>query len=182
MGMRQQALIVVPLIIGAVNVLFAFLGYFASWALDIPVLLHVPIITRFAGLVVLVFGFVFMGWIFKYRRPIDILISTYLTMRNACRRSGGCKSSSRIEPLVVHGPHRHVRHPLYFTVVLLFLGWWLLLDYTFLLFMAFFFFLWFTVVVIRFEEQELRMLFGDQYEAYAKKVPMILPSLRPHWP
>jgi protein-S-isoprenylcysteine O-methyltransferase Ste14 len=48
--------------------------------------------------------------------------------------------------------------------------------------MALLFFLWFTVVVIRFEEQEIRLLFGKEYEVYARKVPMIIPSLRPRWP
>jgi protein-S-isoprenylcysteine O-methyltransferase Ste14 len=43
-------------------------------------------------------------------------------------------------------------------VVALFLGWWLLLDFTLLLFMAFLFFLWFHLVVIRFEEKELKAL------------------------
>ena len=179
MGTRGQALIVVPLIIGAVNVIFALLGCLALWAFGLPFRLHIPIIMRFAGLAVLAFGFVFMGWIFKYRRPIDILTSTYLTMRNACMRSADRDSSSMTESLVFHGPHRHVRHPLYFTVVILFLGWWLLLDYTFLLFMALLFLWWFTVVVIRFEEQEIRVLFGEEYEDYARKVPMIIPSLRP---
>jgi hypothetical protein len=179
MGTRGQALIVVPLIIGAISVIFALLGCLALWAFGLPFRLHIPIIMRFAGLAVLAFGSLFMGWIFKYRRPVDILLSTYLTMRKAIRGSEGCDASSRIEPLVIHGPHRYVRHPLYFTVVLLWLGWWLLLDYTFLLFMAFLFFIWFTLVVIRFEELELRVLFGEEYEAYAKKVPMIIPSLRP---
>jgi protein-S-isoprenylcysteine O-methyltransferase Ste14 len=179
MGTRGQALIVVPLLIGAVNIVFAVFGYFAAWALGLPVRLHMPMVTRAAGLVVLVVGFLFLLWIFKYRRPVDILTSTYLTMRNARKKSAGQEALSRTEPLVIHGPHRHVRHPLYFAVVLLFLGWWLLLDYTFLLFMAFLFFIWFTMVVIRFEELELRVLFGEEYEAYAKKVPMIIPSLRP---
>jgi protein-S-isoprenylcysteine O-methyltransferase Ste14 len=179
MGTRGQALIVVPPIIGAVNIVFAVLGYFAAWALGLPVRLHMPMVTRVAGVVVLAFGFVFMGWIFKYRRPVDILTSTYLTMRNACRGPAGHEALSRREPLVIHGPYRYVRNPLYFTVVILFLGWWLLLDYTFLLFMALLFLLWFTLVVIRFEEQELRRLFGEEYKTYAKKVPMIIPSLRP---
>ena len=52
---------------------------------------------------------------------------------------------------------------------------------TFLLFMAIFFFLWFNLVVIRFEEQELRALFGEEYEAYASAVPRIVPSWKARW-
>jgi protein-S-isoprenylcysteine O-methyltransferase Ste14 len=102
-------------------------------------------------------------------------------MRKASRKSLPQKVLARTEPLILRGPQRHVRHPLYFAVIVLLLGWWLLLDYTLLLLMALLFFLWFTVVVIRFEEQELRALFGEEYEAYAEAVPMIFPSLKPRW-
>ena len=71
---------------------------------------------------------------------------------------------------------------MYFAVVAMLLGWWLLLDYTVLLFVALFFLLWFTLVVIRFEERELKALFGEPYEAYARAVPKIFPSLKPSWP
>jgi protein-S-isoprenylcysteine O-methyltransferase Ste14 len=179
MGTKGLALIVVPLIIGAISIVFALLGFLALFVSGLPFRLHMPIMMRTSGLFLLVIGSLFMGWIFKYRRPVDILLSTYLTMKKAVRGSEGWDASSRTESLIIHGPHRYVRHPLYFAVVLLWLGWWLLLDYTFLLFMAFLFFIWFTLVVIRFEEQELRTIFGDQYKDYARKVPMIIPSLSP---
>ena len=179
MRTREQALIVVPLIIGTLICVFAVIGYVVAGALGIPVRLHLPVMMRAAGVGVLAFGFAFMGWIFKYRSPVEIIISTYVTMRKSIRGAPPQEKSARTEPLILRGPQRHVRHPLYFAVVVLFLGWWLLLDYTFLLFMALLFLLWFTMVVIRFEEQELRALFGEEYEAYARAVPMILPSLRP---
>jgi protein-S-isoprenylcysteine O-methyltransferase Ste14 len=71
---------------------------------------------------------------------------------------------------------------MYFAVVVLLLGWWLVLDYTLILLLAVFFFLWFTLVVIQFEELELRTLFGEEYEAYTRAVPMIFPSPRSKWP
>jgi protein-S-isoprenylcysteine O-methyltransferase Ste14 len=70
---------------------------------------------------------------------------------------------------------------LYFAVVIILLGWWLVLDYTFLLFMATFFFLWFNLVVIRFEERELKALYPEEYETYANTVPRFFPSLRSRW-
>jgi protein-S-isoprenylcysteine O-methyltransferase Ste14 len=150
-------------------------------AFDIPVRFNLPPLIRAAGVGVLAFGLVFMGWLFKYRRPVEILISTYVTMRKASRGTLQHEALERTEALILSGPQRHVRHPLYFAVVVIFLGWWLFLDYTLLLLMALLFFVWFTGVVIRFEEQELRKLFGEEYEAYAKAVPMIFPSLRPRW-
>jgi protein-S-isoprenylcysteine O-methyltransferase Ste14 len=67
---------------------------------------------------------------------------------------------------------------MYFAVVVMVLGWWLVLDYTFLLLLAGLLTLWFNLVVIRFEERELRAIFAQQYEAYAKSVPKFIPSLR----
>ena len=181
-GTKGQAVIVVPLVVGALSGVFAVLGYLAGSALGIPNHLHLPVTVRATGVGVLALGFIFMGWVFKYRKPVAVLASTYVTMRKAIRGTPAREASSRTESLIVQGPQRHVRHPLYFAVVVLLLGWWLLLGYTLLLFMALLFFLWFTVVVIRFEEQELRALFGEQYEAYARAVPRMLPSLRPRWP
>jgi len=71
---------------------------------------------------------------------------------------------------------------MYFTVVVFLLGWWLLLDYTFLLVMAFLFFLWFNGIVIRLEEKELRALYKKEHETYAKSVPRFFPSLKCRWP
>jgi protein-S-isoprenylcysteine O-methyltransferase Ste14 len=181
MRLKQQALIVVPLIISILATIFGVFGYFTGIAFGIPSRFCMPPALRGVGVVVLALGFLFMGWLFRYRKPSEILVSTYVTMRKAIRRTRPDDASARIEPLVLQGPQRHVRHPLYFAVIVLFLGWWLVLDYTFLLFMAFLFFLWFNVVVIRFEEKELRALYGEEYETYAKSVPRFIPSLKGRW-
>ena len=84
-------------------------------------------------------------------------------------------SEGRTESLVVQGPYKHVRHPLYLGVVSLIAGWSLLLDYTFLLLSAIFMFLWFNFVVAPFEERELKAMFGEDYEQYSKEVPKMIP-------
>ena len=181
MGRKIQALIFVPLIVSVLTGAFALLGHFVLDAFGIPARLHMPTVMRAAGVGVLAFGFVFMGWLYKYRSPAEIFLSTYVTMRKAGRRAKVHEALARTEPLILRGPQRHVRHPLYFAVIVLLLGGWLLLDYTLFLLMAMLFFLWFTLVVIRFEERELRTLFGEEYETYARAVPMIIPSLRQRW-
>ena len=181
MHIRQQALIVVPMIISVLASAFGVLGYFIGIAFGMPNRLCMPPALRGVGLVALILGFLFMGWLFRYRNPAEILVSTYVTMRKSIRRIRPDEASARTEPLILQGPQRHVRHPLYFAVVVLLFGWWLVLAYTFLLFMAFFFFLWFNLVVIRFEEKELRALYGEQYETYAKTVPRFFPSLKCRW-
>jgi protein-S-isoprenylcysteine O-methyltransferase Ste14 len=182
MSTRQRAFFVVPLFIIALASVFGLLGYFLGNAFSIPNRFHLPLEVRALGVVVLGLGFAMMIWISRYRRPRDVLVSTYVTICKNIRRTPPEDKSARTEALILDGPQRHVRHPLYFAVVVLFFGWWLLLDYTFLLFMAFFFLLWFNLVVIRFEEQELKVLYGKEYEAYTKVVHRFFPSLRSRWP
>jgi protein-S-isoprenylcysteine O-methyltransferase Ste14 len=181
MGSRQQALIVVPLIISVLTGAFGVIGYFMEIAFGMPSRLCMPPALRGVGVIVLALGFFFMGWLFRYRKPAEILASTYVTIRKSIRGIQPDDASDRTEPLILQGPQRHVRHPLYFAVVVLFIGWWLALDYTFLLFMAFLFFLWFNLVVIRFEEKELKALYREEYETYAKSVPRFFPSLKCKW-
>jgi protein-S-isoprenylcysteine O-methyltransferase Ste14 len=178
MGLRRQAFLVVPLIVIALASIFGILGYLIGSALGMPSRLGMPPVLRGVGVILLVLGFLFMSWLFKYRKPAEILASTYATMQKSVRRAPPDDVVTRTEPLILQGPQRYVRHPLYFADVLLLLGWWLALDYTFLLFMTIFFFLWFNLVVIRFEEKELKALFGKEYEIYARTVPRFFPLMK----
>jgi protein-S-isoprenylcysteine O-methyltransferase Ste14 len=167
---------VVPLIVFIVLAVFFSLAYLVTAALHMPLQLGFPLPARFFGLLLLLSGFFFLGWFFKYRRPADILVSTYVTFSKFARKGESLRErSGRTEPLVVKGPYRYVRHPLYSVVVLLILGWWLLLDYSFLLISALLLLLWFSFVVAPFEERELRAIFGDDYDRYAERVPRIIP-------
>ena len=179
MQTKVKAMIVVPLFVGSLCCVFAVISYIIVSALGIPYRLHIPIAVRACGIGVLALGFIFMGWVLKYRRPLAILQSTYLTMLKAVTGALTRETAPRTEGLILFGPQRHVRHPMYFAVLVMILGWWLVLDYTFILFMFLFFFLWFRFVVTRFEEQELRALFGEEYEAYAREVPRLFPSFKP---
>ncbi len=168
----------VPLVIGVLIIIFGIFGYLIGIVIGLPTRLGLPLLIRVFGAVVLLVGFLLLVWVFRYRKPVDILVSTFLTMRKAITGTLTKDKSTRTELLVIKGPHRYVRHPLYFAVVVLVLGWWLVLDYTFVLLMAGLFILWFNLVVIRFEEQELRAIFGEQYESYSKSVPRFIPSFR----
>jgi protein-S-isoprenylcysteine O-methyltransferase Ste14 len=174
--MSGKAITLVSFAVLSVIAVFLMLAYFVTIWLRIPQELGFPLPVHFIGLLLLLTGLVLFGWLFRYRKPVDILISTYVTFSKAARgRASLEERSSRTEPLVVRGPYRYVRHPLYFDVVLLLLGWWLLFDYTFLLVAALFLLLWFSCVVTRFEERELKALFGNDYEEYARRVPRIIP-------
>jgi protein-S-isoprenylcysteine O-methyltransferase Ste14 len=173
-----RAVIVVPALVTLVLLAFFTLGYLLTLVFLIPMRINFPLPIRLVGLVVVALGFIFLGWLFKYRRPSDILTSTYVTFSKAAVKAPLEERQVRTEPLVVSGPYRYVRHPLYSGVLLLLLGWWLLLDYTFLGASIPFLLLWFNFVVGPFEEKELRAIFGDAYEQYAKNVPRIIPLLQ----
>jgi len=153
-------------------------GYVLTVVLRIAPKLNLLLIIRSIGVLTLLSGALFFRWLFNYRRPEDILISTYVTFSKAWRNVDLHERSARTEPLVVKGPYKYVRHPLYSGVILLVMGWWLLLDYSFLLLSTILLLLWFNYVVAPFEEKELRAIFGEEYEKYAKEVPRIIPFVK----
>lgn len=169
------ALVVVPAVICVIVCTFGGVAYVLVNMLDVPARLGTPRAVRGLGVLVLIAGFGLLGWVTWYRKPLDVVLSTYVSMRKFVFRDRLDAPAARTEPLVLAGPQRVVRHPIYLAVVLLWLGWWMVLDYTLLLFLAFFFFAWFNLVVITFEERELRALYGKQYEAYMNTVPRFFP-------
>jgi protein-S-isoprenylcysteine O-methyltransferase Ste14 len=80
--------------------------------------------------------------------------------------------------LVITGPYRSVRNPIYVGVLLIFLGhflwfgYWALLIYTVLAFIGVHSF------VILYEEPTLKRKFGAAYEDYLKRVPRWIPKIR----
>ena len=76
--------------------------------------------------------------------------------------------------LVTTGIYSCMRHPMLFGLTLLPLGWALLLGSpTFIFFIAPFEMLFIIFMVIIFEEMEVKRKFGDAYNSYAQKVPMV---------
>lgn len=175
---RLTALITVPLLVTVLLTAFCGLGYLIVSVLGISHRLGFPFVLRLGGLIFMGAAFTIFIWLFRHRRPMDILVSTYVEITKNFQRASPQDQPKRSEPLVVTGPQRYVRHPLYSAAILLVVGWWLFLDYTFLLFLAVFLLLWFNFVVAPFEEKELKSLFGAEYESYIKETPRFLPSFR----
>jgi hypothetical protein len=173
--MQSRRIVLVPLAVSALWLLFIVLGNLITVAFQILEKLGFPLIIRLIGLVVILASSLLFCWFFTYRNPIDVLTSTYVTFLKMTKRLPLGERSSRTEPLVVEGPYRYVRHPLYSCVVLLVFGLWLLLDYSSLLVATILFLLWFNFVVAPFEERELKAIFGQKYDEYAKQVPRTIP-------
>jgi protein-S-isoprenylcysteine O-methyltransferase Ste14 len=76
--------------------------------------------------------------------------------------------------LITGGVYSRVRHPRYLGLLLGLLGWTLIANYRGLHVM-FAVFLPALYGVILLEEKELRERFGDDYRAYCKRVPGLIP-------
>ncbi len=76
--------------------------------------------------------------------------------------------------LVTTGLYSCMRHPMLFGLTLLPIGWALLLGSpTFIMLIAPLEMLFIIVMVIIFEEMEVKRKFGEMYKAYSKEVPMV---------
>jgi len=76
---------------------------------------------------------------------------------------------------VVEGLHRYIRNPMYVGVMLVVLGQALLFWSRTLAEYAAFLWLAFHVFVLLYEEPKLRRMFGEEYEAYQRRVPRWIP-------
>ena len=173
--MNKKGIFFVVMVIFSVVFSNLGLGYIVTLALGLSLNLLLPISIRLSGLFIIAVGVSFLGWTLFYRKPSDVMKSTYVTIVKAIKRIDVKENLGRAEPLTILGPYKYIRHPQYFGAFLLLIGWWLLLDYTFLFFGALFLFLWFRFILIPFEEKELLALFGDQYKNYMIQVPSIIP-------
>ena len=139
-----------------------------SFVLGLSPNLLFPIPVRLSGLFIIAVGVGFLSSTLFYRKPNDVMKSTYVTLVKAIKRINLAENLGRTESFTILGPYKYVRNPQYFGAFLLLIGLWLLLDYTFLFFGAFFLFLFFRFVLIPFEEKELVAIFGDQYQNYMR--------------
>jgi protein-S-isoprenylcysteine O-methyltransferase Ste14 len=114
-------------------------------------------------------------WLMKYRKPQDMIASTYYTFAKMIRGSSIQEISGRSEPYMFRGPQKLVRHPLYLGALVELLGWGLLTNSTLNLIAMLVALIWYAAVQIPFEERELRALFVEQYVKYMRETPMLVP-------
>ena len=80
--------------------------------------------------------------------------------------------------LVITGPYRFVRNPIYVGVLLIFLGHFLWSGYIALLDYAIAAFIGVHILVVLYEERALKEKFGAAYTDYLKRVPRWIPRFR----
>jgi protein-S-isoprenylcysteine O-methyltransferase Ste14 len=169
----RAAAVAVPIILLIVGGIFV-VSYFVCVFIGVGSL-GFPLVVRACGVALAVAGLAFAGWVFSYRTPATMIVSTYTTFTKMFGRTPMSGRSARSEPLVVVGPQRYTRNPLYFGVVLLVFGWGLYSAAAYILVAALLLVLWFRLVLIPFEEKELLALFGGQYLKYSEDVPTLVP-------
>ncbi len=148
---------------------------FITMILRLPWDMSLPPAVRVLGLAPIVAGSGMLAWLFRYRRFVDILVSTYETFVKLFGRMPLQERRIRTEPLVVSGPYRVVRHPMYSGIGMIALGIGVLTDHTWALLGALILCVWFAYGIGPFEERELKALFGGAYEDYARMTPRIVP-------
>jgi len=171
----RKATILVPLAVMIVVGAFFLLGCILTVLFRLPFELGLSPPFRLLGVALVTIAVAIWIWLLQYRRPTDVLISTYATFSKLLRRAELKQDLGRKERLVVRGPYKWVRHPMYLAVLLSIVGWGLLLDLTFILLAALVALPWFNFVVMPYEEKELVALFGRDYEDYMKRVHRLLP-------
>lgn len=77
--------------------------------------------------------------------------------------------------LVVHGPYRHVRNPMYVAVLTVVLGWASLYAAMSLVLYATVVGCAFQLFIVGYEEPHLRRIFAGEYDAYCARVGRWLP-------
>ena len=118
-------------------------------------------------------------------RPATLLVGGVIALLGLAIRAWSSGHIRKNDALAVSGPYAHTRNPLYFGSLLIGLGftvaasgrWWLL-PLLGGVFAALFFGIYLTVM--RVEAATLAQLFGEDYERYARHVPLLVPRLSPY--
>ena len=87
MRTKIAAMIVVPPCAAVLVTAFCLLGYALQRVFGLPLRVGIPWAVRIGGGVVLSAGFALLLWLFRYRRPADVLVSTYISITKFARRA-----------------------------------------------------------------------------------------------
>jgi protein-S-isoprenylcysteine O-methyltransferase Ste14 len=118
-------------------------------------------------------------WIVVGLLPLALGVGLYLWCAGAFTFIGKGTPAPIDAPkaLVVQGPYRRVRNPMYVAVLLVILGQAIVLRSSLLVGYALLFWLVVHTFVVLVEEPLLRDQFGSSYDAYLRRVPRWIPRL-----
>jgi len=114
----------------------------------------------------------------NFLRIVLSVIVMFLSLYLAGRSLKIVFGETRQEPgVIVKGPFKLIRHPIYVSAILYYFGL-LLLSPSILAAIVWIFIMVFYYFISRYEERLLLEKFGDAYADYMKKVPMFIPRLK----
>jgi protein-S-isoprenylcysteine O-methyltransferase Ste14 len=116
---------------------------------------------------------------FSRPTPRSILAGAIVGAIGLCIRAWAAGYLHKQAVLTVTGPYAHTRNPLYFGSAILALGAGIATrSWISALILCIYFALFYSIVMRR-EENELRLHHGEAFEVYARAVPLFLPQLSP---
>jgi hypothetical protein len=110
-GVGRAIAFAVPVILLIIGGLYA-VSYFVATLLGLPPSFAFSPVVSVAGWAILFIGVAVGGWVFRYRSPSVMIVSSYITFTKMFRKVPFREMSGRSEPLVVEGPQRYSRNPL----------------------------------------------------------------------
>lgn len=126
-------------------------------------------------------GFIFAAVFLIFARPTitSILVGTAVALVGLAIRAWASGHIRKAKTLAVSGPYAHTRNPLYLGSMILGLGftiasgvWWIALAFVIL-------FLGIYLPVMRVEIDDMRRIFGSEFDDYEHNVPLFFPRLTP---
>lgn len=119
------------------------------------------IVVEILGLIMYITGYLLMAW-------------ALISLGRNYQLGGSAPKPT--DQMVVSGPYRYIRHPMYTSVLCISLGLALLVQ-SFIAVFVFCIYLGLILVLIPIEEMELQRAYPDQYLAYQKEVKTLVPFL-----
>ncbi len=134
---------------------------------------------RFLQRIRIPLGFVFAIIFLVFAKPsaVSIMIGSVIAMIGVAIRAWSSGHIRKAKVLAVTGPYAYTRNPLYVGSFILGVGftvaagvWWLALLFVLL-------FLGIYLPVMRVETEDIRRIFGDEFEEYEQNVPVFFPRI-----
>lgn len=126
-------------------------------------------------------GFAFAAVFLYFARPsaTSLAVGSAIALIGLAIRAWSSGHIRKARVLAVSGPYAYSRNPLYLGSLIMGIGftvaagvWWLTLLFAIL-------FIGIYLPVMRVEADDMRRIFGGDYEEYAANVPMLLPRMSP---
>ena len=126
-------------------------------------------------------GFIFAIVFLVFARPTftSLLVGASIAVIGVIIRAWASGHIRKAQELAVSGPYAYTRNPLYVGSLIMGIGfsiasgvWWLAVLFSLL-------FLGIYLPVMRVEAEDIRRIFGPEYEEYEQNVPMFVPRLTP---